>query len=70
MRFREKSVPEGRKPDVARRLFPSVRTIAGPDYVRIALGRALDGATRAADVVASKAGDRRGKAADTAESPS
>jgi len=44
-----------------------VRTIAGPDYVRFALGRALDGATRAGDVVASKAGDRRGKAADVAE---
>lgn len=48
----------GREADVARRLFPAVRTIAGADYVRFALGRAPGGdGPQAADVVQYLGGD-------------
>jgi lipid-A-disaccharide synthase len=47
----------GREPEVARRLFPSVRIVPSRDYVRFALGRRLSQAPRAVDLVQYLGGD-------------
>lgn len=47
----------GREPDVAQRLFPSVRVVSAKEYVRFALGRGGAGAPRGADVVQYLGGD-------------
>jgi len=47
----------GREPDVARRLFPSAHVVPSGDYVRFALGAALDGVPASADVVQYLGGD-------------
>ncbi len=47
----------GREPEVAQRLFPSVRVVTSKDYLRFALGRGGPGFPRGADVVQYLGGD-------------
>ena len=47
----------GREPDLARRLFPSVRVVPPRDYVRFALGRSVPGVAAGVDIVQYLGGD-------------
>jgi hypothetical protein len=47
----------GREPDVARRLFPTVRVVPAREYVRFALGRHVAAAPERADLVLYLGGD-------------